>query len=206
MMILRSSPASPFGRKVRIAIALLGFEAETRIEPADPTNLADTLRRQNPLGKIPVVIAEDGTAYYDSRVILEFLDERAGGGKIIPRETRARLAALRLQSLADGILDASILTVYEARWRAREHHEEKWLEHQAGKVSRALAVLEANPPALNPAPGSLPDVGQIALACALGYRDFRFGDGWRADHPRLVGWLDEFAARVPAFAATKPTG
>ncbi len=206
MMILRSSPASPFGRKVRIAIALLGFEAETRIEPADPTNLADTLRRQNPLGKIPVVIAEDGTAYYDSRVILEFLDERAGGGKIIPRETRARLAALRLQSLADGILDASILTVYEARWRAREHHEEKWLEHQAGKVSRALAVLEANPPALNPAPGSLPDVGQIALACALGYRDFRFGDGWRADHPRLVGWLNEFAARVPAFAATKPTG
>jgi glutathione S-transferase len=52
----------------------------------------------------------------------------------------------------------------------------------------------------------LPSVGQIALACALGYRDFRFGEGWRADHPRLVAWLDDFAARVPAFAATAPTG
>ncbi len=206
MMILRSSPASPFGRKVRIAIALLGFETETKIEPADPTNIADTLRGQNPLGKIPVLIAEDGNAYYDSRVILEFLDERAGGGRIIPREARARLAALRLQALADGILDASILTVYEARWRASEHHEQKWLEHQAGKVTRALAALEANPPALDAARASLPHVGHIALACALGYRDFRFGDSWRSAHPRLVGWLNDFAARVPAFAATKPSG
>ncbi len=142
MMVLRSSPASPFGRKVRIAIALLGFEARRGSSTADPTDLADTLRRQNPLGKIPVLIAEDGTAYYDSRVIVEFLDERAGGGRIVPRETRARLAALRLQALCDGILDASILTVYEARWRAHEHHEQKWLDHQADKVTRALAVLE----------------------------------------------------------------
>jgi glutathione S-transferase len=206
MMILRSSPASPFGRKVRIAIAILGLDGETRIEPADPTNVADTLRTQNPLGKIPALIAEDGVAYYDSRVILEFLDDRAGGGRIIPREARARLAALRLQALADGILDASILTVYEARWRANEHHEQKWLDHQAGKVTRALEVLEANPPPLDSAPGSLPNAGHIALACALGYRDFRFGESWRASHPRLVTWLDDFAARVPAFAATAPTG
>jgi glutathione S-transferase len=206
MMILRSSPASPFGRKVRIAIALLGFESETQIEAADPTYIADTLRRQNPLGKIPALIAEDGNVYYDSRVILEYLDERAGGGRIIPREAQARLATLRLQALADGILDASILTVYEARWRASEHHEQKWLEHQAGKVTRALAALEANPPALDSASGSLPNVGQIALACALGYRDFRFGESWRTEHPRLVGWLSDFAARVPAFAATKPSG
>jgi glutathione S-transferase len=206
MMVLRSSPASPFGRKVRIALALLGLDGETRVEPADPTNVSDTLRQQNPLGKIPVLMAEDGAAYYDSRVILEFLDERAGGGRIVPREARARLAALRLQALADGILDASILTVYEARWRGAEHHEQKWLDHQAGKVARSLAMLESNPPALDAASGNLPNVGQIALACALGYRDFRFGEGWRAVHPRLVGWLDGFATRVPAFAATTPTG
>jgi glutathione S-transferase len=206
MMILRSSPASPFGRKVRIAISLLGFEGETRIEPADPTNVSDALRQQNPLGKIPVLIAEDGIAYYDSRVVADFLDERAGGGKIVPGEARRRFAALRLQALCDGILDASILTVYEARWRAAEHHEQKWLEHQAGKVSRALTVLESNPPALGQTAGTLPNVGQIALACALGYRDFRFGESWRKDHPRLVAWLDDFAERVPAFAATKPSG
>jgi glutathione S-transferase len=205
MMILRSSPASPFGRKVRIAISLLNFKDQTNIEPADPTDSSDSLRRQNPLGKIPALIDDDGTAYYDSRVILEFLDERAGGGKIVPREPRQRLAALRLQALCDGILDASILTVYEARWRASEHHEQKWLDHQAGKVARGLAVLESAPPALDTAQ-ALPTVGQIALACVLGYRDFRFGGSWRGGHPRLVAWLDQFAARVPAFDATRPNG
>jgi len=118
----------------------------------------------------------------------------------VPRDSKARLAALRLQALADGILDASILTVYEGRYRKAEMHEPKWLELQAGKVSRALAVLETAPPLIDP----IPNVGQIALACALGYRDFRFGDGWRGEHPRLVAWLDNFAAQVPAFAATKP--
>jgi len=203
MMILRSSPSSPFGRKVRIAIALLGFDGDVKIEPADTTDSNDSVRAQNPLGKIPVLLAEDGVAYYDSRVILDYLDDRAGGGKIVPREAKARLAALRLQALCDGILDASILTVYETRWRKAEAHEPKWLEHQAGKVTRALAALEAAPPALA---AGLPNVGQITLACVLGYRDFRFGGSWRASHPRLVAWLDDFAARVPAYAATKPTG
>src|SRR5580692_8319883 len=109
MMILRSSPPSPFGRKARIAISLLGFDGAVTIEPADPTNAADSVRQQNPLGKIPVLIAEDGIAYYDSRVILDYLDDRSGGGKIVPREPAQRFAALRLQALCDGILDASIL-------------------------------------------------------------------------------------------------
>jgi glutathione S-transferase len=200
MMILRSSPASPFGRKVRLAIAVLGFDNDVKIEAADTSDVNDNVRKQNPLGKIPVLIAEDGTAYYDSRVILDYLDDRAGGGKIVPRDAKARLAALRLQALGDGLLDASILTVYEARWRKAETHEPKWLEHQAGKVSRALASLEAAPPAID----TPPTVGQITIACALGYRDFRFNGSWRGDHPKLVAWLDAFAAKVPAFAATKP--
>jgi glutathione S-transferase len=202
MMILRSSPSSPFARKVRIALSLLGFDGDVRIEAADTTAVTDSLRRQNPLGKIPVLIAEDGTAYYDSRVILAYLDDRAGGGKIVPRESAARLAALRLQALCDGILDASILTIYEARWRKAEMHEPKWLEHQAGKATRGLAALEAAPPAID----AIPNVGQITLACTLGYRDFRFGGDWRNDHPRLIAWLDDFAARVQAYAATRPTG
>jgi len=201
MMILRSAPPSPFGRKVRVALAVLGLADEVTVEPADTADANDSLRVQNPLGKIPVLIVEDGTAYYDSRVILEYLDERAGGGKIIPRALGPRLAALRLQALCDGILDASILAVYEGRWRALQKHEPKWLDHQAGKVARALAALEAAPPPL----AATPDVGQIALACALGYRDLRFGEGWRADHPRLAAWLGEFAARVSAFAATAVT-
>jgi len=204
MMILRSSPSSPFGRKVRIALSVLGLDGDTKIEAADTTDVNDSVRRQNPLGKIPVLIVEDGAAYYDSRVILDYLDYRAGGGKIVPREPKERLAALRLQALCDGILDASILTIYETRWRKAEAHEPKWLEHQAGKVTRALAALEAAPPAFEPQ--TLLNVGQITLACVLGYRDFRFGGSWRSDHPRLVAWLDNFIARVPAYAATKPTG
>jgi len=201
MLVLRSNPASPFVRKVRIAIALLGFDRDVTIERADTTDPNDSLRKINPLGKIPALIIEDGTAIYDSRVILDYLDDRAGGGKIVPRQSKERLAALRLQALCDGILDASILTVYEGRYRKPEMHEPKWLELQAGKVTRALSVLEADPPPVD----AMPNVGQIALACALGYRDFRFGGNWRGEHPRLVAWLDTFAARVPAFAATKPS-
>jgi glutathione S-transferase len=200
MMILRSSPASPFVRKVRIAAGILGLEPEITLESADTSSPADTIRQQNPLGKIPSLLIEDGTVLFDSRVILDYLDHRAGGGKIVPKDPAARIASSRLQALADGILDASILTIYEARWRPAEKHEAKWLDHQAGKVARALAALEAAPPGLD----SPPNVGQIAIACALGYRDFRFGDAWRKDHPRLIAWLDAFRARVPAFAATKP--
>ena len=130
MMILRSAAPSPFGRKVQIALSVLGFD-DVKIEPTDTMDPRDPVRAQNPLGKIPVLIGEDGIAYYDSRVILEYLDERAGGGKIIPREFGQRFAALRLQALCDGLIDASILTVYEGRWRPPERHEPKWLDHQA---------------------------------------------------------------------------
>jgi glutathione S-transferase len=199
MMILRSNPASPFGRKVNIAASVLGLEQEITVEKADTNDAADPIRRQNPLGKIPVLILEDGSALYDSRVVLEYLDHRAGGGKIIPREAAARFSALRLQALCDGIMDASILLVYESRWRPPEKHEQKWIEYQADKVKRALSVLEADPPPLD----ALPSVGQIALACALGYRDLRFQGDWRKGHPKLVAWHDRFAAQVPAFAATR---
>jgi len=200
MLTLRFSPSSPFVRKIRIAASVLGLEKDIKAEPAETTSPSDTVRQQNPLGKIPTLVLEDGSTLFDSRVILEYLDHRAGGGRIIPKDATARFAALRLQALADGILDASILQVYEGRFRPPERHEPKWVEHQAGKLARGLAALEAAPPGL----GSPPDVGQITVACTLGYRDFRFGEGWRKDHPRLVAWLDGFAAKVPAYAATKP--
>jgi glutathione S-transferase len=202
MMILRSTPASPFGRKAHIAASVLGLEPEITIEAADLNDPGDSIRQQNPLGKIPALVVEDGNVYFDSRVILDYLDYRAGGGRIVPADPVARFAALRLQALADGITDASILIVYESRYRPAEKLEQKWLDRQAGKIARGLAALEAAPPAAN----ATPTVGDIALACALGYRDFRFDGAWRADHPRLVAWLDDFAARVPAFAATKPPG
>jgi glutathione S-transferase len=200
MLTLRSSPSSPFVRKIRIAAGVLGLEHDIAIEPANTVDPGDSIRQQNPLGKIPALVLENGMVLFDSRVILDYLDHRAGGGVIVPRDPDVRFAALRLQALADGIMDASILLVYEGRWRPPERHEPKWLELQTDKVARALGALESEPPAL----GAMPHVGQIALACALGYRDFRFQGTWRKDHPRLVAWLEQFGARVPAFAATKP--
>ena len=199
MMILRSSPASPFARKVRIAASVLGLADKIEVRETDLNNPADSIRVQNPVGKIPTLILDGGEALFDSRVILEYLDHLAGGGRIIPREPKARFAALRLQALCDGIADASLLQVYENRYRPAEMKVQSWLDLQAGKVARGLAALEAAPPALDP----VPNVGQIALACVLGYRDLRFGGSWRADHPRLVAWLDKFNAQVPAFAQTK---
>ena len=199
MMILRSTPPSPFGRKVRLSASVLDLSGDIKVEPADPNDANDSIRQQNALGKIPTLVLEDGTTLFDSRVIVEYLDHRAGGGKIIPQESKARFAALRLQALADGMTDAQILLVYEGRFRPPEHHVKKWTDYQADKIKRGLTALEADPPALDP----LPNVGQIALACFLGHRDLRFAGDWRAAHPKLVAWLDRFAAKVPAFAETK---
>ena len=199
MMILRSTPPSPFGRKIRLAASVLGLSGDIKIEPADTNDAADPLRRQNPIGKIPTLVLEDGATLFDSRVILEYLDHRAGGGKIIPNETKARFAALRLQALADGMTDAQILLIYEGRFRPPEHHVKKWTDYQADKIKRGFEALEADPPAHD----AIPSVGQIALACFLGHRDLRFSGDWRAAHPKLVAWLDRFAAKVPAFAETK---
>jgi glutathione S-transferase len=200
MVTLRTGFGSPFGRKARIAISVLGLDGKVKVEPASTQDPADPISKQNPLGKVPVLILDDGTTLFDSPVILEYLDVLAGGGKIIPKDTKARFEALRLQALADGILDASILIVYEGRYRPPEMAVQKWIDHQAGKAQRGLAALEGALPGLD-AP---PTVGQITLACALGYRDFRFKGDWRKDHPRLLSWLDRFAAGVPAYTTTAP--
>jgi len=92
-----------------------------------------------------------------------------------------------------------VLLVYESRYRPPEMKVQSWVDRQQDKIARALAALEASPPPLD----ALPNVGQIALACVLGYLDLRLGGEWRKDHPKLVAWHDRFAAQVPAFAATK---
>jgi glutathione S-transferase len=201
MLTLRTSPPSPFGRKARIAAALLGLEGRIAIVPADAGDPADSLRQQNPLGKIPALIDEDGEAIFDSRVIVEYLDGLAGGGRLIPVEFTARIRALTLQALADGIADAALLQVYEKRMRAPNERSASWVDHQAQKVARGLAALETRPPE-----AGATHVGAIALACSLGYLDLRFAGDWRSGHPKLVAWLDAFAAAVPAYAATAVAG
>jgi glutathione S-transferase len=198
MLVLRSSPPSPFGRKVKIAAALLGLSDRITVENADTNDPNDALRKQNPLGKIPTLILENGETLYDSRVIVDFLDALAGGGRLIPAGW-SRFEALRQQALADGLMDAALLQVYEGRWRPEDRRDQKWLDHQRDKVERALGVAEAT----LSSPSERIHIGHVALACALGYLDLRFDGRWRQSYPKLVAWVEDFEQRVPAFAKTR---
>ncbi len=198
-MLLRSAAASPFARKVRMAILHLNLADKVEIVAADTSNPDDTLRANNPLGKLPVLVTEDGKSIYDSRVILEYLDHRAGGGVIIPDGWPARLDSLTMHALCDGIMDASLLIVYEARHRPPALQHQPWLDYQRAKVVRGLMALAKAPP--DPARF---EVGAIAAACALGYLDLRKQVAWRSEIPALAPWLDAFRASHPEFDATMP--
>ena len=196
--VLRSTLTSPFGRKVRMAAAVLGLSGRYRLEPADTLDEADTLRQQNPLGKLPCLLLADGTALYDSRVIIEFLQDEAGTDRLVPKSGLARYTTLTRATLADGVTDAALLMVYEGRFRDAATHSQRWLTHQRGKIMRALAVLERTPP-----DARVTDIAAISLACALGYLDWRKPVPWREEHPRLAQWLVDFAQSEPAFNATR---
>lgn len=198
-MILRSTPTSPFARKIRMAILHLKLADKIETVTADPMNPDDVLRRDNPLGKIPALVLPEGRTIYDSRVILEFLDHQAGGGIIIPDGWPARLDVLTTQALCDGIMDAAILIIYEARHRPAEIHHTPWLDYQRGKVTRGLAAFGKAPP--DPAHFN---VGTIAAACMFGHLDVRKQVDWRKDFPALVQWLDAFRAAHPECDATAP--
>jgi len=200
MMKLMSSPLSPYGRKVKIAARMKGVDGQIELLPTDTNKGDDALNKLNPLGKIPCLITEEGVAVFDSHVICEYLDTRGGSPMLFPKSGAERLRTLTMGALADGVLEAALLLVYEGRFRPENMKVQGWVDRQQSKIDRSLAQLEEAPPAWS---GS-PDYGHLTLACALGYLDFRHGGKWRAGHPKLVKWLDAFAAAVPAFEATRP--
>ncbi|MEZ5926558.1 MAG: glutathione S-transferase [Hyphomicrobiaceae bacterium] len=198
MMILRSSPPSPFGRKVKLAAAILGLTNRIQVETTDTNDPDGSLRKQNPLGKIPTLVLEDGFCLYDSHVICEYLDSLHAGARLIP-DGPARWPALRLAALADGLMEAALLLVYEKRIRPEATWNSQWIDMQQQKIDTGLDHLEESQGPI----GARPDIGEIGLACALGYLDLRHQGKWRGSHPRLVKWLEDFAAKVPAFETTK---
>jgi len=196
--VLRTTPTSPFGRKVRMAIDVLGLSDRVTVIPADTLDEKDTLRQQNPLGKMPCLVLADGSSIYDSGVIVEFLQDVAGTDRLLPARGLRRFKTLTLARLADGISEAAILIVYEGRFRESGMHSERWLAHQRGKITRALAAFEAAPPD----PGKT-DIVAIGLSCALGYLDWRKVMEWRPACQRLAAWLAAFAKNEPAFERTR---
>lgn len=194
---MRSTVTSPFGRKVRMAAGVLGLSDRIALEPANTLDETDSLRQQNPLGKMPCLLLADGAPLYDSRVVIEFLQEAAGSTQLIPPRGTERYRTLTRAVLADGIADAALLMVYEGRFRETNQLSDRWLAHQRGKVVRGLTEFERHPPEAAPT-----DIVSVGLSCALGYLDWRKPVDWRSNYPNLVKWLEAFAAHEPMFAAT----
>jgi glutathione S-transferase len=201
-MRLHYSPGSPYVRKVLVTAYEAGLEAHIETVPASvsPVTVDTTVVADNPLGKIPCLVTDEGESLYDSRVIAAYLDSRHNGHKLFPHEGPTRWIALRREALADGICDASILCRNETVLRPKDRQWQDWLDGQRQKIERALDRLEQEVESFP----VLPDIGQIAVAAALGYRDFRFPDeDWRKHRPKLAAWYATFAQR-PSMQATVP--
>jgi len=201
MMKLLSNPLSPYVRKVLVAMAMKGVTDKIQMVATD-TNPGDNvqLNTANPLGKIPCLMLDDGTALFDSHVICEYIDSLAPAPVLFPKSGPQRFKTLTIGGLGDGILDAALLLGYEKRFRPEDKWHAPWQQRQQAKIDRSVDLLEKSPPAWS---GS-PDYGHLTVACALGYLDFRHEGKWRAGHPKMVAWLDQFAKAVPAFEATRP--
>jgi glutathione S-transferase len=202
-MKLFYASASPFVRKVLIVALELGIN--DRIERIDvattPLQSNPDLAAANPLGKLPALITDDNGALYDSAVICEYLAAEAGSATMLPADGPERWSTLRLQALADGLLDAAVLRRYEKAMRPTEKQSADWDEGQRQKVVRTLDALEVEADAL----GGEPTLGTIAVACGLGYLDFRFAhEDWREGHPRLTAWFNENWANRPSMTDTAP--
>ena len=199
-MKLLTSPASPFVRKVRVLIREAGREEAVEEISVSTSALATDpqILLHNPLGRIPTLIRDQGPAMVDSRVICRFLDARFELG-LYPKEHLWDV--LTLEALADGILDSAVSMAYEVRLRPEDKRFPDWIEAQWAKIARGLDSIEAEWPSHLARPI---DMGQLALACALGYLDFRHAArNWREGRPSLAAWESRTAQR-PSLQATCP--
>jgi len=200
-MKLYHAPASPFVRKVMVLLHEAGATDRVTLIPVAGTPLdPGTLPvDRNPLGKIPALERPDGPTLYDSRVITRYLDDLLTA-RLYPATPRL-WDTLVIEATADGIAEAAVLMRYEMHVRPESARSPDWCEAQWLKIARALAALEER--WMSHLSGPV-DMGQIAVACALGYLDFRHAErDWRALHPGLAAWHTAFAAR-PALLATAP--
>jgi len=196
MQLFYASP-SPYSSKVRMAAAYAGVSIEA--VPAKTDDEPPELLAVNPLGKIPALVLDDGTAVFDSRAITQYLN-RLSKNALFPRNPEKRTEAEVLEALADGICDSALAMVYERRFRPEEKVSEPWLDRQWRKIARALDALNANPPRL---PKKI-TAGHIALRAALGYLALRFAGKWEKGRSRLVRWAARFDVKFPALKACLP--
>lgn len=202
-MKLVYSPASPYARKAVIVAIENGLDDRLESVPmsVSPSVPNRAFAAMNPLMKVPALVRDDGSMLYDSAVICEYLDS-LGGARVFPAAGEARWQALRRHALADGVMDAAILARYETVMRPEQLRWSEYLDSQYAKIDSALDAFEGEVDPLS----TRFDIGDIGLAAALGYLDFRFpGRAWRPQRPRLARWLARIAERV-SFSRSQPSG
>ena len=196
-MKLYHSATSPYARKVMACAITRGLDGRIQLHPSNPHASPADLIADNPTSKIPCLIADDGLALFDSPVICEFLDGLGDAAPLFPASGAARWRALKYQAMGDGILDAAVPCRGEQA-KPKEAARDAQIARFKAAMARTVDALEADPPHRHV------DIGSIAVACALGYLDFRFGsDPWRPAHPKLAAWFETFA-REPGIARTAP--
>jgi glutathione S-transferase len=203
-MKLLWSSRSPFARKAMVAAHMAGVAdrivTERVVVTASKSN--PDVMAVNPLNKIPTLVLDDGTTLYGSAVICEYFDSLHDGRKLFPADHAARWPALKRQALGDGLMEISILRLGE-QYRPAALQSESQLATYRLKIGSGLDRIEAEGLAQGAGPTGGADIGHIAIGCALGYLDFRFGaDNWRHGCPNLSAWYAEFARR-PAMRATE---
>jgi glutathione S-transferase len=201
-MKLYYSGASPFVRKVMITAIEAGLDKKLEKAPiaVSPVQPNKDLAKENPLMKLPTLITDDGMPLYDSYVICEYLDSKSKGAKLFPPSGKKRWKALTLHALATGMTEAGLLARYEEVVRKPEGRNAEWVQGQIAKVNNGLDELERNAKDLK---GPI-NIGQVAVACALGWLEFRKPAGdIRKGRPNLFAWYDKFIQR-PSLQATLP--
>ena len=198
-MKLRYNPASPYVRKVTVTLIETGLEDRVERIPTNPHDPETDIATVNPLGKVPTLITDDGEVLVDSPVICEYLDSLHDGAKLFPAPGAPRWRALRLLALGDGMTDAGVLKLLESR-RPEAFQYDTWAQRQGTVIGRAMDALEGELERLD---GPL-TIGHIAVACSIGWLDFRFPDlDWRPGRPGLAEWFEAFSER-PSMTATVP--
>ena len=202
-MKLTYSPASPYARKVVICARELGLIDKIEFVSAavQPGKLnEDYSRTINPLRKLPALILDNGSTIVDSYVIAEYLDDLAGGGKLIPASGPKRWQVKTEHAILQGMLEAMLLCRYEKLLRPEEKRWDVWYNDQWERAWQGFTLFESRPETFE----RPLDITQIALVCALGYADFRFADcGWRKAFPKMAAFNETMIQR-PSVKETVP--
>jgi glutathione S-transferase len=200
-MKLFASLTSPYARKIRIVLAEKKLPFELVVD--SPWEANTLVPEVNPLGKVPVLVSDDGEVFFDSPVIAGYLETLDAPPPLLPREALAAVRVRQTEALADGITDAAVTALLESR-RPGGERSDAVIARQMEKVARGLDVLEQRAAGRTWLHGDALGLGDIAAAVALGYLDLRFPDfGWRDGHPALTALAERMFAR-PSFADTVP--